>query len=214
MDQNKILEGAKVLFLGAHPDDIEFGCGAFIIQHKKLFKDCNFVVLGNREKTTGELYDISVKYQKNAFKKLGLSENKLFCYQLRIRHFPQLGDEIREILNSHNRSFRPDIIFTTSKYDTMQDHVSLSEQTYRVFKNRTIFEYEVIASNKIFVPNSFIKISKSSIVGKVNALHCHEGQRNKPYFSYEVAESLARFRGILSNRYKFAESFYVRSLYL
>jgi len=205
----------KVLFVGPHSDDVEFGCGALI--HRWIRQggiEARLLTLTAREKTTGEKYENALMYQANACKALGLPPEAARIERLPTRALPHLGEEIRQILTACKKDFNPDLVFTTTFNDRMQDHHAVADETYRIFRDTSILEYEVVSSTLAFTPNVYFEVGEEDLERKISALHCFEEQAHKDYFKPDVIKSLARLRGAHSRKYVWAEAFVARNLLL
>jgi ubiquinone/menaquinone biosynthesis C-methylase UbiE/LmbE family N-acetylglucosaminyl deacetylase len=203
----------KWLFISPHADDAEFGCGALLSQlARRSDVQVELIVLTSREETTGESQDAMRAYQREALDILGLKRAKLSFARLLSRRLPTLHEEVREALGRVRRDFDPDVIFTTPRDDRMQDHEATALEAARIFRGRTIIEYEVVSSSIAFAPDSYLEISQEDLELKIQALHCHRGQSHKSYFAPDVIRSLARLRGAHSGAYSYCEAFHIQTL--
>jgi LmbE family N-acetylglucosaminyl deacetylase len=196
------------LFVSPHADDSEFGCGGLLAQlARRPDLDVELVVLTSREETTGESADVTRQYQRDALDALGLQRANISLSRLHSRRLPDLHEEVRQTLARVKRNFKPDVIFTTPYGDRMQDHHAVAEEVARIFRGDSVMEYEVVSSSIAFAPSVYLEIDEEDLRLKVEALHCHQGQSHKSYFSPDVIRSLARLRGAHSSRYPYAEAF-------
>lgn len=203
----------KVLFVGPHSDDVEFGCGALLSRWiREGGVEMRLLTLTAREKTTGEKYENALRYQANSCKVLGLPPEAAKIERLPTRALPLLGEEIRQLLTACKNEFKPDVVFTSTFNDRMQDHHAVAEETYRIFRDTCILEYEVVSSTLGFYPNAYIEVGEQDLEQKIRALHCFEEQCHKDYFKPDIIKSLARLRGAHSRKYTWAEAFVVRNL--
>ena len=51
-----------------------------------------------------------------------------------------------------------DVVFTPPIHDIHQDHIVLAEEVIRLFREKTIFGYEVIRSGYDFMPNMHVNL--------------------------------------------------------
>jgi LmbE family N-acetylglucosaminyl deacetylase len=203
----------RILCVGAHLDDIEFGCGATIADLVGSEREIHFLTLSQCNKSsTGKLQlqrDISEAYR--AAQQIGLHDNDLSIEGLDGQQFPQQRQKIREILLEWKRKFNPDLILCPSRQDFHQDHQALSEEAVRIFRLETCLGYEVVRSSLYFQPNFYNGVSNESVEKKIKALLCYQSQINPLvsavyYFDPDIIRSMALFRGGQVNQ-KFAEAF-------
>ncbi|MCX7956852.1 MAG: PIG-L family deacetylase [Endomicrobia bacterium] len=192
----------KILVIGAHPDDIEFGCGGTLIELSKKSK-IYFLVMTCGE--VGGVPDVRKKEQQSVCKSLGA---KLFWgdyKDTKIILDKVLIDKIEHIIDIT----KPGIIFTHYPEDTHQDHRNLSMATITATRYiRNVLFYETPSSIN-FSPTVFVDIDKC-IDKKINLVKLHKSQVNatkiKGLSIVEAVISTAIFRGY-QNRVKYAEGF-------
>ena len=85
--------GKRVLFLGAHPDDIELGCGA-LIHHIAPMCDALCVTLSDNQKNP--LLKNVVEEHYNSMAKLGITKDKVVLGPFTTRVFHEARQEILE----------------------------------------------------------------------------------------------------------------------
>ena len=203
----------KILLLGAHPDDIEIGCGGTILKFIKEVPNAEYrwiVFSGNK------LRNKEAMQSSKAF----LDEAKLKqvdVYNFRESYFPFIGAKIKDCFEKLAKEFNPDIIFTHYAKDAHQDHKLLSNLTWNTFRNHFIFEYEIPKyDGDIGSPNLFVNLDTLLIQKKINYLCTFfQSQKKKSWFSEETFRSILRIRGIESNSpSNYAESFYCHKILL
>lgn len=200
----------NILCLGAHPDDIEIGCGATLLRLIETHADLSikwivFAAHGERAreaKKSAELFltgahrDVELKQFKDGF-------------------FPYDGREIKLYFEELKSQISPDIIFTHYRDDLHQDHRLISELTWNTFRNHLIFEYEVPKyDGDLGSPNTFFQVSGEQFDRKVRFLmQAFASQKNRHWFTADLFQSIVRIRGMESSSpSQFAEAFYCRKL--
>ena len=166
-----------ILAIGAHPDDIEFGCYGTLYLLSNNYKVI-FLVLtngeigGNSEVRKIEA-DGSAKMMGAEIKFLNFPDGKL----------EQNGDSVRAVKDVMERN-NVDTVFTHYFHDTHQDHVASSLITLSASSGnqniKDIYLYEA-PSTKTFSPSVFYNIS-SVYEKKLQALSYFESQKDKAYF--------------------------------
>jgi LmbE family N-acetylglucosaminyl deacetylase len=195
--------GKRVLFLGAHPDDIEIGCGA-LISNIVGKADLMCVTLSDNQKNP-EL-DHLVGEHQNSMRVLGVPENRVVLGQFETRRFPQARQEILEYLIQINRSFKPEIVFVHTKADIHQDHGTLTEESLRAFRGTSVLGFDVIRSSYGFFPNFLVEVSEKDVQTKIEALAQYTTYQNRYYFNADITRSTLIRNGAICER-PYAEGF-------
>jgi len=123
--------GKRVLFLGAHPDDIELGCGA-LLHHMVKQTEVLCVTLSDNQKNP-DLQNVKNE-QLESMAVLGVPKEKIVLGPFTTRVFPDSRQEILEYFLSLRRNFSPDLVFVHSKQDVHQDHLTMTDEALRAFR--------------------------------------------------------------------------------
>ena len=198
-----IFYGKRVLFLGAHPDDIELGCGA-LIHHIRTMSDVLCVTLSDNQKNPQLKNVVSEHYKSMAV--LGIPKEKALLGPITTRVFPHERQEILEYLLKLRADFQPDIIFVHSKQDIHQDHNTMTEEALRAYRGITVIGYDVVRSSYDFFPHFLVEVSEEDVNAKIEALSKYETYRDKYYFNSELTRSIMLRHGALAEC-SFAEGF-------
>ena len=129
-----IFYGKRVLFLGAHPDDIELGCGA-LIHHIASISDVLCVTLSDNQKNQQLKNVVNEHFKSMAV--LGIAKEHALLGPFTTRIFPDARQDILEYFLQLRSDFRPDIIFVHSMQDVHQDHNTMTNEALRAFRGRT-----------------------------------------------------------------------------
>ncbi len=204
--KNKI----KVLLLGAHSDDIEIGCGGTVLKLKEHYSyiDCDWIVFSSNKIRKEEGVKSAQKFLKNYDQKM----IKFLDFQ-----DAYFEDQIREIKNffeNLKKECNPDIIFTHYRNDLHQDHRIINQLTWNTFRNQLVLEYEIMKyDGDIGNPNVYVSLNNEIVENKVNIImQSFESQKNKIWFSEDTFKAIMRIRGVETNKFLFAESFYARKI--
>ncbi len=195
--------GKHILFLGAHPDDIELGCGA-LIHHIVQQTDILCVTLSDNRKNP-ELTNVRAE-QYEAMKVLGVPEEKMLFGPFTTRVFPDERQEILEYFLQLRREFDPDLIFVHSKQDVHQDHLTMTDEALRAFRGITVLGFDVVRSSYGFFPHFLVEVTEEDVNKKVEALAKYQTYRDKYYFNSELTRSIMVRHGALAEC-PFAEGF-------
>ncbi|HEY9527662.1 MAG TPA: PIG-L family deacetylase [Anaerolineales bacterium] len=195
--------GKRVLFLGAHPDDIELGCGALLHRISKR-TDVLCVTLSDNQKNP-DLQNVKAEhYQSMAV--LGVPENKIVLGPFTTRIFQDSRQEILEFFLNLRREFKPDLIFVHSKQDVHQDHLTMTDEALRAFRGITVLGFDVVRSSYGFFPHFLVEVTEEDVHKKIEALSKYETYRDRYYFNRELTLSIMIRHGALAER-PFAEGF-------
>jgi len=197
------ISGEKILFLGAHPDDIELGCGA-LLAHVAQNTEVRCITLSDNQKNP-QLKNIPEEHFQS-MKILGLSKDSVVLDQFETRNFPRDRQQILEYLYSVNHEYAPDIVFVHTKADIHQDHKIVTEEALRAFRGVTILGFDVFRSSYGFFPHFLIEVDEKDVELKIKALAQYETYADRYYFSPEVIRATMVRHGALAER-PFAEGF-------
>lgn len=202
---------ANILAIGAHPDDIEFGCGGALAKYAR--KDHRLFLLVMTGGGLGGSQSVRTEEQKVSGEILGAE--KIFWGGYEDTHLivdVELISKIEAVI----AEVKPDFIFCNFPDDTHQDHRHLAQaimSATRYIRNVLFFEGPTTQN---FNPQVFVDIS-DTLDKKVEALQAHRSQVMKTNIEdlsiVEVARSSANFRGI-QGRVKFAEAFHSLRLFI
>ncbi len=143
----------NILALGAHPDDIEYGCGGTFLKFARRGENIYFMVLTKGE--FGGDSEVRVKEQEEALKLLGVK--KIFWGGYVDTELPseriiitRIDEVIEEVM--------PDEVYVNYIDDIHQDHRTLAECTLAATRYvKRVFFYEDYTSNN-FEPDVFVDI--------------------------------------------------------
>jgi LmbE family N-acetylglucosaminyl deacetylase len=195
--------GKRVLFLGAHPDDIELGCGA-LLHHIVKQTETLCVTLSDNQQNP-DLKNVKEEHYQ-AMSVLGVSAEKIVLGPFTTRVFPDARQEILEYFLSLRREFDPDLIFIHSKQDVHQDHLTMTDEALRAFRGITVLGFDVVRSSYGFFPHFLVEVTEEDVNKKIEALACYETYRDKYYFNSELTRSIMVRHGALAEC-RFAEGF-------
>jgi len=194
----------NILAIGAHPDDVEYGCGGSLVQFARGGNDVYlFVATRGGE---GGSPAVRQHEQEESAKLLGVK--KIFWGGYHDTQLP-LERELIAKVESVVTEVRPDLIFGHAPRDTHQDHRVLADATFsatRYTKNVLLYE---VPTTQDFMPTFFVDIH-ATLKEKLELLSAHRSQIDKTKVQdldiLTIANSNANFRGIQA-RLKYAEGF-------
>ena len=199
-----MIQTMNILAIGAHPDDIEYGCAGTLIKYAERGHHIYLMVLTSGQE--GGSSEIRKQEQENAAELM--SVQKIFWGGYHDTQLPlnkELIEKIEEVLGEVN----PDLILVNYGDDTHQDHRILTQATMsatRYVRNVLFFE---VPTTQNFNPQVYVDIS-DTLERKSQVLNAHASQVMKTniedMYIIELAQANATFRGI-QGRVKYAEAF-------
>lgn len=170
------MEYKRILAIGAHPDDIELGCGGSLIKYIHEGNKVYGLVLTKGEKGN---HPSDLSECKKSAKKMGLE--KIIVLNFRDANLVE-GCELVTAIRSHIIKYRPNILYCHSPNDYHQDHkvassASLNAARMGIVKSVFLFEGP---STKVeeFEPHKFTNIT-NYYVKKIKCLEQYQSQLNK-----------------------------------
>ena len=195
--------GKRVLFLGAHPDDIELGCGA-LLHHIVRKTDVLCVTLSDNQKNPA-LKSIKDEHYE-AMEVLGVPKDNIVLGPFTTRVFPDSRQDILEYFLKLRKDFKPDLIFVHSKQDVHQDHNTMTDEALRAFRGITVLGFDVVRSSNGFFPHFLVEVTEEDVNKKIEALSKYKTYQDRYYFNSELTRSIMVRHGALAER-PFAEGF-------
>jgi len=195
--------GRRVLFLGAHPDDLELGCGA-LIHHIAQLADVSCVTLSDNQKNP-ELGNV-VEEQRRSMAILGVPAERTRYGPFITRVFPEARQQVLEYFLQIREELEPDIVFVHSNHDVHQDHLTMTDEALRAFRGITLLGFDVVRSSYGFFPHFLVEVREADVDAKIEALFQYETYRDKYYFNSELTRSIMIRNGALAET-PFAEGF-------
>jgi LmbE family N-acetylglucosaminyl deacetylase len=194
----------NILAIGAHPDDIEFGCGGTLIKYAA--KGARLELLVMTDGGRGGDGRVRRAEQRRAARTLGA--RRVHWGGFRDTMLPsvrRLIDRMEDAL----RLVRPDFIFVNHPEDTHQDHRQVARAAVSATRHtRNVLFYEGPTTVN-FTPTVFIDIA-DEIDRKIEALRRHHSQVDRTRIEgtaiCEIAQASAHFRGV-QGRVRWAEGF-------
>lgn len=202
-----------LLFIGAHADDIEIGCGGTVLELLRRWPGAqvHWVVLSSENGRDKE----ARKAARSLLRQAGSVDLRIETF--RGAYFPSEFAALKDCFESLKRAIRPDVVFAHCRDELHQDHRIVGELTCNTFRDHMILEYEIpkydggLGSPQVFVPLSSAAMKRKLAV----LMSAFPSQRSKRWFTPETFQGLARLRGIECNAPSgYAEAFYVRKLTL
>jgi LmbE family N-acetylglucosaminyl deacetylase len=201
----------NVLAIGAHPDDIEFGCAGTLMKYADSGHNVYSMVLTGGG--MGGSKSVRQREAEEAAGKMGVKEILWGRYgDTELPLSKTLIDDIEKAIDT----VQPSFIFVHHKDDTHQDHRILAQAAISATRYiRNVLFYEGPTSVD-FSPNVFVDV-ESHMERKIEALAAHASQLEKTNIPglniVDIARAVAVSRGIQA-RTGYAEGFVSLRLFI
>jgi LmbE family N-acetylglucosaminyl deacetylase len=203
MNTNLQLKAKRVLFIGAHPDDIELGCGALIAN---LSDSAEIVCVTLSDNQTNPLLNNLITEHFASMSLLGVKKDNTILGSFETRRFMHERQEILEFLITQKIKHQPDVVFVHSQADLHQDHNAVTQEVLRAFRGTSVFGYDVIRSSQGFFPSFLVEVNESDVNRKIASLNAYKTYSDKYYFKPELTKAILIRNGALCER-NYAEGF-------
>jgi len=160
----------RVLAIGAHPDDIELGCGGALLVHRRAGHDLSMLVMTGGERGPRGMTSRRAE-QEEVASALGA--------ELHWGGFTDgavdAGHDAVGVIEAAIASSRADVIYTHGVADTHQDHRATAEATLAAGRrNARLLCYET-PSSIAFAPHVYVDID-GLVEAKLDLLRMHLSQ--------------------------------------
>ena len=192
-----------VLAIGAHPDDVELGCGGALLRHCARGDDISILIMTRGERGVFERRS-RFDEQRRAARILGAELHWGPFVDGEVVFGPELVRTIDEVIDASGA----DVVYTHAADDSHQDHRATSQASLAAGRRLSSILFYETPSTQRFQPTVFIDV-QDEIDSKVALVHSHASQveRDGP-LDMDALVAQARFRGSQS-RSTYAEGFEV-----
>jgi LmbE family N-acetylglucosaminyl deacetylase len=205
----------RVLALGAHPDDVELGCGGLLSRLRRAGCQIRVHVYSPAEQSLPDSLppDTLKREFRASMGHLGLGDDALHIGDYPVRRLPEHRQDILEHLVATRRSYQPDLVLTMNSKDSHQDHEVIHRESVRAFRGVTILGYEIPWNQQQNIVNLFAEVTEEDLAMKAAMLAEYTSQSDlgRPYIRAEYTQSAAAFHGFQARRLR-AEAFEVLTM--
>lgn len=181
-----------ILAVGAHPDDIELGCGGSLAKLIEEGSHVTALVLSQGRRGADSRMN-RPEETRQALERLGVQD-------IRVLDFPdtKLHENLNEMIATiegvlKERPFNR--VYTMFEHDRHQDHRAVYQASIVACRGvRQILCYETPSSWPNFTPILFEEIG-TNLQRKYEALLLHVSQNDRAYTQFDQIETSAKFRG-------------------
>jgi LmbE family N-acetylglucosaminyl deacetylase len=197
----------RVLCLGAHPDDVEIGCGGTLLE------------LAARADTTVATALLTATPDRRLEAESAMPRffpgATVTVLDLPDGRLPEYWGAAKEALEDLGRVHQPDLLFAPRVDDAHQDHRLIGQLASTVWRNTLILHYEIPKWDADLVPPThYIAVSEANARRKVELLNSSfPSQLHRDWWDDELFLGLMRLRGI-ETRSRYAEGFFAAKVAL
>jgi LmbE family N-acetylglucosaminyl deacetylase/CheY-like chemotaxis protein len=179
-----------VLAIGAHPDDVEIGCGGILLRHHARGDRVAVLTLSGGEQGGAA----SIRVQE-AHRAAGLLGARLFLGTLQDTAISE-GLETISLIEAKIAEVQPTVIYTHTFQDGHQDHRSVHRATVVAARNvSSLYCYQAPSTSIDFRPTKFIEIGEF-MDRKVEAISVYGSQvARRPYLRESLLRATAEYWG-------------------
>jgi LmbE family N-acetylglucosaminyl deacetylase len=193
----------SVLAIGAHPDDIEIGCGGTLLRLAERFPDlkATFAVLTGEPSREAEAAVAAELFLPGCQVDLRLG-------RLPDGRLPSRWNDVKQLLEDVAASGTFDLLLVPSQHDAHQDHRLVAELAPTVWRDHLILGYELPKyDGDLGRPSVYVPMSEDVAREKVRRLtKAFPSQVGRDWWDEETFLGLARIRG-MECRSRYAEAY-------
>lgn len=192
MFQSSATANMPILAIGAHPDDIELGCGGTLAKLAQTSHPIRAIVFSKGRR--GNLTDADRSDETRlALNAIGVTD--VHTYSFEDTQLWRFVNDLVALIEEHVRAIKPFRVYTMFQHDRHQDHRAVYEASSIACRQVPQFlGYETPSSYPNFTPTVFEDIGEYLEV-KVAALRMHTSQGERLYMQEDKIRSAAHFRG-------------------
>lgn len=191
----------EVLCLGAHPDDIEIGCGGALLQlaDRKGLRLSGAVLTGNERRAAEAVAALDAFVPGSRVETFTFPDGRL----------PAHWDEVKQTLEDLATRVAPDLVFAPRVDDAHQDHRLIGSLATTVWRNALVLHYEIPKwDGDMASPTHFVGLSADQARRKVALLtKSFPSQTGHDWWDDEMFLGLMRIRG-MESRHHYAEGYF------
>jgi len=195
----------SILCLGAHPDDIEIGCGGTLLSLAERPRvTVTGVVLTGDQQRREEAHSSLGRFVPGALvRTAGLRDGLL----------PADWDQAKLFLQCVADEVTPDVVFAPRSDDAHQDHRVVGSLATTVWRDSLVFHYEIVKwDGDLATPTHYVALDEEQVETKLRLLdESFPSQAGRIWWDHAVFRGLLRIRGV-ECRAPYAEGFHARKV--
>jgi LmbE family N-acetylglucosaminyl deacetylase len=199
-----------VLAIGAHPDDVEIGCGGTLLAiTSRRPVSAHVVVLTGSDQRRAEAEVAAAAFLAEA------ETWQLHTHTLPDGRLPAHWEDVKNHLEQVAAQVRPDVVLAPRLEDAHQDHRLLARMVTTVWRDSLVLHYEIPKWDGDLHPvTHYVPVDEATARRKCELLdQSYPSQRGRDWWGDETILGLMRMRGV-ECRARYAEGFVVRKAVL
>jgi LmbE family N-acetylglucosaminyl deacetylase len=194
----------RIVCLGAHPDDLEIGCGGTLLTLAESRDVRSIVVVATG---SGNRHDEAIKSTTRFLRGV---DADVRIMGLRDGFLPTHWGAVKEALEQVSKTMTADVVFAPRPDDAHQDHRLIAELTPTVWRDSLVLHYEIPKwDGDLGKVTHYVPLEPEIARRKVELLQeCFPSQAGRDWWDDDTFLSLMRIRGI-ECRSRYAEGFTV-----
>lgn len=192
----------RIVCVGAHPDDIEIGCGGTLLTLARSRElDATVLVATGSDERYEEALQAASRF-------LPWSSADVHLFGLRDGYLPTQWGSVKEMLEKFADMAIPDLVFAPRLDDAHQDHRVVAELVPTVWRDSFILRYEIPKwDGDLGKVTHYVPIDHDDAHRKARLLdESFPSQRGRLWWGSDTFLGLMRLRGI-ECRHPYAEGF-------
>jgi LmbE family N-acetylglucosaminyl deacetylase len=211
VEKNNVKPFKRILAIGSHPDDIEFGCLGYLMKLRDGARISTYVAsIGSKgDPTTGMA---RIEESRKALSVLELEDQRFREKAgIEISDFDEIREELYDLIQSKN----PDLILCLGPNDSHQEHRYTYELMITGARRSTssIMIYGILSNTLNFQPRVFVDISEY-YEQKKEAPRCFVSQKDKYYMKEDFLDIFHTHEYPNLHGINFCESFQIERLFI
>lgn len=193
-----------VLALGAHPDDVEIGCGGTLLRLAQAYPGLPVTVVvltGTPQRQT------EARAAADLF--LAGCAADVRTFDLPDGRLPAVWGEAKAVLADVAADVDVDVVLAPRPDDAHQDHRVVAEMAPTLWRDHLLLAYEIPKwDGDVGRPNVYVPLDEATAREKVRLLEkAYPSQTSRDWWDEEMFLGLARIRG-MECRSRYAEAFF------
>lgn len=192
----------RIVCVGAHPDDIEIGCGGTLLTLARSRElDATVLVATGSDERYEEALQAAPRF-------LPGSSADVHVFGLRDGYLPTQWGSVKEMLEKFADMAMPDLVFAPRLDDAHQDHRVIAELVATVWRDSLVLRYEIPKwDGDLGKVSHYVSIDRDDAHRKARLLdESFPSQQGRMWWGSDTFLGLMRIRGI-ECRYPYAEGF-------
>lgn len=185
----RLVQPRTVLAVGAHPDDVEIGCGAALLAHRQAGDQVVILTLSQ-----GRQGGVGATRKAESEQAARAMDAELLMADLEDTHISE-GPETIAVISQAIATYAPQQVYTHTAADVHQDHRAVHRASLVAARAvPSVFCYQSPSSTVDFHPTYFVDVS-AFVDRKIEVLSLYQTQAGRRYLMPDLVRATARYWG-------------------